>query len=430
MAETAHLVIENGKDSGRQISIPANGARLGRSSRNDIVIEDPVLSRYHCRLFFKPEEGLWVCDLGSANDTLVNGSPVQEARLRPGDRIAVGDTILKVLEDSPVAAADGQLAPGAPVVDLGLAQDKPRAPGVSFGKGAILLIACLAILAAAVWLPKLLRTKPAPEPAAPPPEPEPAFEVDYEKIVASSMNIFRYKLLISADGMISVQIDDIENDRHVRKEKPIDKEYAQVLARSILDSGFFTLAPDYQGIQPGIREVRDLSVTIGRKTHRTRVVNRLEPDIFRSVRERIEQCGKSELGLWAIQFSPEKLVEMAEEAFLLAKKLYDEREIKYGNLAAAIRSHTESEWYLETVEPKPEFYPELVAGIASCKRELQEKFDNRNFLAKRAIRLGSWEEAASHLRIMCELVPDRADARNKEARKELLDVEQRLKAKR
>jgi len=110
MTTPVHLVVESGADAGKEITIPANGARLGRSSKNDIALVDPKLSRHHCRLYLKEGDGLWIADLGSANETLVNGSPVTEAPLRKGNRVLVGDTILLVKDDG---------RPGGEV-DLGL----------------------------------------------------------------------------------------------------------------------------------------------------------------------------------------------------------------------------------------------------------------------------------------------------------------------
>jgi len=136
MADTVHLIVDQGPNKGKNISVPSEGIRLGRSSKNDIVLEDPLLSRHHCRLFFKPGEGLWITDLGSANGTVVNGATVTEIRIRPGDTVTIGDTVLKVLTEEvggalskpadviiPVAGGPG------PVVDLGLKSDKDAVNG-------------------------------------------------------------------------------------------------------------------------------------------------------------------------------------------------------------------------------------------------------------------------------------------------------------
>ncbi|NQT91180.1 MAG: FHA domain-containing protein [Lentisphaerae bacterium] len=421
MSDAAHLLVEAGVDKGRKLVIPAEGARLGRSSKNDITVIDPLLSRHHCRLFFKPGEGLWITDLGSANKTLVNGEEVQESRINVGDTVEIGDTILRVLSDAAIPHSGFDLGFRRP--SAGIGDRRSRLP--------FLLVATVAValIAIAAWVPKLLRPAPEPEPVRPPPPPAPAptVEIEYEKVEADSDNVFRYKFRLDAENRLSVQIDDIAHDRHVRKEKTVDPSYARQLGAEIADAGFFNLVEEYRGLQPDVLESRVISVTLGRKTARVVVVNRIEPEPFSSVREQIERFGKMELGLWAIQYSPEKLVEMARDAYLLGKKLYDEREVKYGNLAAAIRSQQEADWYLETVEPKPEFYPDLLANSAACRKEIQTRYDDHNFRAQRAMTLNDLDEAARELRIIRELIPDGTDPRHVEARKRLIAVESRLK---
>ncbi len=58
---------------------------------NDIVIDDPALSRQHARIRY--EDGVFVIyDLASANGTLLNNQPVQRAELHNGDRLQLGQT--------------------------------------------------------------------------------------------------------------------------------------------------------------------------------------------------------------------------------------------------------------------------------------------------------------------------------------------------
>lgn len=442
MAETVHLIIEQGPNKGNKLTIPVDGARLGRSSKNDIVLEDPLLSRHHCRLFFKPGEGLWITDLGSANGTMVNGATVAEQRVSVGDAVMIGDTVLKVVSDEigtgTVAPTEAPkivplVMPSGSMVDLGLKSEKEKmesGPRKS-PLGLIILVASVAIAGViGVWMPKLLlkdRKKPAVASTASIPQ---TLELEYEKVMANTGNVFRYSLKITTNNVISVQIDDIKNDRHPRKEKQMGSDYAKSLAKSITDAGFFSLSEEYQGVQPDILEQWDLTVTIGRKTHRTRVLNRVEPEAFVAVREKIELAGKNELGLWAMESSPAKLIEMAREAYLLAKKYFDEKEMKYGNLAMALKSFTESDTYLETVDPKPDFYPEVVASITDCKKILGEKYNDQNFRVERSMKLGDWEESSKELRILLEMFPDGNDPRSQDARKKLLDVEKHLEKKR
>jgi hypothetical protein len=128
-------------------------------------------------------------------------------------------------------------------------------------------------------------------------------------------------------------------------------------------------------------------------------------------------------------FSTEKLMEMARESYRLGKKLYSEKEIAYGNLSQAILRLGEADWYLETVEPKPNFYPDILKTINDCKADIQTKYDAVNFRATLAIKMRQWQDAAKELRIALEMIPDRSDPRHQESRKSLLDVERRLNTK-
>ena len=62
---------------------------VGREGHNDVVISDVRCSREHC-VFRKLNDHWYVDDLGSSNDTFVNGNRVERTqKLRPDDRITV-----------------------------------------------------------------------------------------------------------------------------------------------------------------------------------------------------------------------------------------------------------------------------------------------------------------------------------------------------
>jgi hypothetical protein len=173
-----------------------------------------------------------------------------------------------------------------------------------------------------------------------------------------------------------------------------------------------------------------LTVVVDKKAHTCRVTNRTEPESFRALREKLETFSKNELGIWAIQFSTEKLTSLARNALMIAKKKFDEREVKYGNLSESIRSYQEGEFYLDTVNPKPDFYAEIIEGHETAESELDKRYKEQNFRADRALNLSDWPLASNELKILCELIPDRADERHKKATHKLIDVENRLKKNR
>jgi diguanylate cyclase (GGDEF)-like protein len=70
---------------------------IGRSSEADITVPAAGVSRQHCRVF-RDANGFHAEDLQSTNKTFVNGTPIQRIALQDGDRIKIGDTVLKFFE--------------------------------------------------------------------------------------------------------------------------------------------------------------------------------------------------------------------------------------------------------------------------------------------------------------------------------------------
>ena len=68
---------------------------IGRSTGCDVVLTDISVSRRHARLI--PRDGVWVLhDLSSTNGSYLNGHRVSRCQLRPGDRLALGEALLRV----------------------------------------------------------------------------------------------------------------------------------------------------------------------------------------------------------------------------------------------------------------------------------------------------------------------------------------------
>lgn len=89
---------EGGQDSSRTVALDGDRLRIGSHPNNDLVITDPKVSRFHCRL----ERGktAWVItDCGSKNGLRLNGVPVRDADLtRPECLIEMGDSRFRVRE--------------------------------------------------------------------------------------------------------------------------------------------------------------------------------------------------------------------------------------------------------------------------------------------------------------------------------------------
>src|SRR5258708_10917060 len=73
---------------------------LGRALEADVRINDAKASRMHARISTKVSESsdgvrYFIQDLGSTNGTIVNGQPVSEFELKDGDKILIGEHILR-----------------------------------------------------------------------------------------------------------------------------------------------------------------------------------------------------------------------------------------------------------------------------------------------------------------------------------------------
>jgi two-component system, NtrC family, sensor kinase len=88
------LAVIQGPDKGKKYELPANEPQLIGRSSEALPNTDNAMSRRHAEL--TPDDGVWyIRDLLSQNGTYVNGLRISErTRLRPGDQIRVGQTLL------------------------------------------------------------------------------------------------------------------------------------------------------------------------------------------------------------------------------------------------------------------------------------------------------------------------------------------------
>ena len=71
---------------------------IGRSPEANICVVDRWVSRRHCEI--AERDGLLVVrDLGSTHGTRLNGQPITESTLTPGDELTVGLTTFLVLDN-------------------------------------------------------------------------------------------------------------------------------------------------------------------------------------------------------------------------------------------------------------------------------------------------------------------------------------------
>uniref|UniRef100_UPI0014099931 FHA domain-containing protein n=1 Tax=Streptomyces sp. YIM 98790 TaxID=2689077 RepID=UPI0014099931 len=126
----ARLLVLSGPDAGGVHLLHGGQIRIGRSSRADVPLDDPDVSRLHCEITVAEDGTMTVRDLGSTNGTALVAAPwaaagMDAARpvpgepvpLPPGGELRIGESVLRV-------AADAAVPPGS----RGLPHPAPQGP--------------------------------------------------------------------------------------------------------------------------------------------------------------------------------------------------------------------------------------------------------------------------------------------------------------
>lgn len=102
----SRLLLKLPDGEGREVKLVKVKTSIGRSSRNDICINDPFASRLHAEVR-KDGQMHYLTDLGSANGTFCNGAKVVGTiPLKIGDVIQIGETRISLLADSAAGSSN------------------------------------------------------------------------------------------------------------------------------------------------------------------------------------------------------------------------------------------------------------------------------------------------------------------------------------
>jgi pSer/pThr/pTyr-binding forkhead associated (FHA) protein len=116
------LTVRRGPQPNQQYPLTRDTITIGRDITNDVVVNDPEVSRHHARLI-RTASGYTLEDLRSTNGTFVNrqrlASPYQ---LSDGDLVGLGETVTLVYE----VIAGAQAA-----TVIGAGREAPRAPAAA-----------------------------------------------------------------------------------------------------------------------------------------------------------------------------------------------------------------------------------------------------------------------------------------------------------
>jgi hypothetical protein len=148
------VTVLSGPSSGDEFKMqlkPDVPINIGRAKNNDLVLYDPLVSRFHAALELR-EGAPYLLDLGSTQGTYLMGFQVRDRgeRLNPGDEFKVGSALLRANTIQAVQTEEEKSA------------ELDAAAAAKRGKFKVIAIAVLSIVLAAILVPELMPHRGAP----------------------------------------------------------------------------------------------------------------------------------------------------------------------------------------------------------------------------------------------------------------------------
>src|SRR3981081_3311944 len=100
----------------RRETIAQDIVKVGKDARSHLRVDDDLASRRHAVIEVASPADITLIDLGNEPGTMVNGQRVNKCKVRPGDQIQIGSTMIH-LESAELAGGArpaGMVAPPVP----------------------------------------------------------------------------------------------------------------------------------------------------------------------------------------------------------------------------------------------------------------------------------------------------------------------------
>ena len=460
MADKLEIVFLTGPNKDKHFEISSASLRIGRSSSSDVQIPDEELSRNHCMIEVSSDGALTITDLASANGTFLNGENIEgnTKPLKIGDEVSIGTSVFVITSPtspSPTTSPSPSSSPSPSPnnsIDLGFGGAKESDAASSGGDISdnvqksssamrIVLLGVIAFLVVAIALvlefgDKLISVGASKKRSAkvvteaPKDSLRKIISFQYEKVDADSKRIFRYFANLDQSGILSVEFDDLPGEnRHMSRRKELTDAARAELEKIFAESEWVKLESHYSGADvksENALKSRRIKL-VGRDGVKEVVVeNRLEPDGFPRIRERLEAWVNNELGVQSIQRSRAELESSSEHCEELGDAKWEERDVEMANLSEAIRFFKLAKNDLITLGLNTKDVQRIQSKIEKAEGELKRRYDDVRGEAERARQIGDWDRAKEEFSKIREMIPVRDDDRHREAIANLEDIENRI----
>ena len=98
----------------RRDTIAQDIVKVGKDPRSHLRVDDDLASRMHAVIEVASPADITLIDLGNEPGTLVNGQRVNKCKVRPGDQIQIGSTLIVLENAEPATASPPQSRPRSP----------------------------------------------------------------------------------------------------------------------------------------------------------------------------------------------------------------------------------------------------------------------------------------------------------------------------
>src|SRR5258708_2730826 len=112
----------------RRDTIAQDIVKVGKDPRSHLRVDDDLASRMHAVIEVASPADITLIDLGNEPGTLVNGQRVNKCKVRPGDQIQIGSTLIVLEGAEPATAPPPVVAQPTPAIAFASEAAAPPPP--------------------------------------------------------------------------------------------------------------------------------------------------------------------------------------------------------------------------------------------------------------------------------------------------------------
>src|SRR5438445_6449927 len=98
----------------RRETVTQDIVKVGKDPKSHLRVDDDLASRMHAVIEVASPADITLIDLGNEPGTLVNGQRVNKCKIRPGDQVQIGSTLIQLEAAEPAGAGVPMTTSAAP----------------------------------------------------------------------------------------------------------------------------------------------------------------------------------------------------------------------------------------------------------------------------------------------------------------------------